>query len=229
VISFNKWNIDMKMLSVTAPILLAAGLSAPPITRAQGTTYVSNLGQPSVGSGAIGSDSWLAVPLFTGTNPGGYLLNFIQLRMNDASGLPSGFTVMLYDAPGYLPGSTLGSLSGSPDPSAAGIYDFTSPSSLILAPQTHYAVVLTAGTPIANGAYEWSLASSYAESGGWVVFFPGAAKSFRSTDGSSWQPSNTGFFQFALNATPVPEPGTLGLIAFGGLCLIWLKNQKSRE
>jgi hypothetical protein len=60
------------------------------------TAYLSNLGQSSTGSLAVGSDSWLAASFGTGTNEGGYELNSIQLAMTDASGNPSGFTVMIY-------------------------------------------------------------------------------------------------------------------------------------
>ena len=51
-------------------------------------------------------------------NGGGYSLNSIQLGMADASGNPSGFTVMLYAQDynhfgGIVPGSSLATLNGS--------------------------------------------------------------------------------------------------------------------
>jgi hypothetical protein len=61
----------MKNLIIGGIIVLAVVLSAPQITQAQGTTYLSNLGEPSTGSLAVGSDSWLAVSFGTGTNVGG--------------------------------------------------------------------------------------------------------------------------------------------------------------
>src|SRR6202044_1757535 len=79
--------------------VLAAGLFVPQTTRAQGTlTYLSNLGQPSVGSEDEASNSWFAADFSTGNNIGGYSLNFIQLGMTNASGTPSGFTVMIYSS-----------------------------------------------------------------------------------------------------------------------------------
>jgi hypothetical protein len=77
-------------------IALAVGLSGPQTGEAQGTTYLSNLGGTSSGSTAVGSDSWLAVSFHTGNNPGGYFLDSFQLGINDETGTPSGFTVMLY-------------------------------------------------------------------------------------------------------------------------------------
>jgi hypothetical protein len=87
--------------------------------------------------------------------------------------------------------------------------------------------VLAAATPVANGAYEWSLAgtSSYNPADQWTSH----GTLYRSSNGSSLTYIPGAYPQFAINATPVPEPGTLGLIALCGLYLIWLKNQKSRE
>ena len=72
---------------------------------------------------------------------------------------PSGFTVAIYpvygfpDAPASL-GSSLGTLNGSADPSTAGVYSYTPTSSLTLLPNAGYFAVLTAGTAVADGAYE---------------------------------------------------------------------------
>src|ERR1041384_3547059 len=114
----------MKKLIISGLTVLAVALSVPQITQAQGTTYLSNLGGTPVNSAAVGSDSWLAASFYTGNNPGGYFLDSFQLRMNDASNSPSGFAVMLYTT-GLFPRSSLGSLSGSPNPSTAGIYTYT--------------------------------------------------------------------------------------------------------
>ncbi|MGA3213100.1 MAG: choice-of-anchor R domain-containing protein, partial [Terriglobales bacterium] len=136
------------------------GLLTPQLLQAQGTTYLSNLDQSSAGSLAVGSDSWLAGIFTTGLNPGGYVLNSIQLAMTDASGSPGGFMVMLY-APaigGILPGSSLGTLNGSLNPVTSGIYTYTPAATLTLAPNVPYSIVLTAGTAVANGAYELSCA-----------------------------------------------------------------------
>ena len=109
----------MKRIIMSGVITFAVVLLAPQFVRAQGTmTYLSNLDQASPGSLAVGSDSWLAALYFAGTNASGYDLNSIQLGMANASGNPSGFTVMLYSyAQGVIPGTNLDTLNGSLNPS----------------------------------------------------------------------------------------------------------------
>jgi hypothetical protein len=211
--------------------IMVLGLFAPQITQAQGTiTYLSNLGQPSTNSAAVGSDSWLAMSFATGTNAGGYALDSVQLAMADGSGTPSDFTVMLYSAiytGVFLPASSLGALNGSTDPVAGGIFTYIDNSSLVLSPNTPYFIVVTAGTPVANGAYEWSRASSayYNPSGGWQApFEPIGAVECKSANGSSWY--GVGIYgQFAIDATAVPEPGVLSLLAMGGLGFLWHRRK----
>lgn len=115
-------------------------------------------------------------------------------------------------------GSSLGTLNGSLDPVTSGIYTYTPAGSLTLAPDQAYCIVLTAGTPVANGAYEWSYAdmNSYNPSGGWS--FIGV---WTSSNGSApWVGSGGTFPQFAINATAVPEPSTLGLLSLGAFFLV---------
>jgi hypothetical protein len=52
-------------------IVFAVALLAPQIAQAQGTIYMSNLGQTSAGTDAVGSNSWMAVYFITGTNADG--------------------------------------------------------------------------------------------------------------------------------------------------------------
>ena len=193
----------------------AAGLLLPEQMPAQGTIYLSNLAQPSGGSVAVASDSWLAQRFLTGTNLDGYALNSIQLLMNQASGSPSGFTVSLSTFNSGVPGSSLDSLSGLA-PSTAGIFTYTA-SSVSLLPSTLYFIVVTATTPIAEGSYYWSKAnaSSFSSSDGWSL----ADFYSSSTDGSNWQLHRLFPLQFAVDATAVPEPGRYAL---AGLGLVWL-------
>jgi hypothetical protein len=69
----------MRRIIINGIMSSVFGLLAQQILQAQGTTYLSNLDQSSVGSLAVGSNSWLAGIFETGTNPGGYVLNSIQL------------------------------------------------------------------------------------------------------------------------------------------------------
>ncbi|HVU07402.1 MAG TPA: choice-of-anchor R domain-containing protein [Verrucomicrobiae bacterium] len=209
-------------------IIFLVALLASRLVQAQGTTYLSNLGQAPVGSNPVGNDSWLAAGFFTGNNVGGYMLNSVQLEMTDASGSPSGFTIMIYDRgdnPNVIvPGSSLGVLSGSADPSTGGIYTYTT-SGLTLSPSTYYYVVLTAGTAVANGAYDWSVmnTASYNPDDSWI-----GSVTLVSHDGSSWGTLPTypqyDFSQFAITATPVPEPSSSWLILFGGGILFYVRR-----
>ena len=206
-------------------VVFAVALLAPQITRAQRITYLSNLGQTSDGNLAVGSNSWVAGGFQTGTNTLGYLLNSVQLGMADASGNPSGLMAMLYTGVGIggiSPGSSLGTLNGSLNPTTAGIFTYTPASSLTLSPHTDYFIVLTAGTAVANGGYEWNFTdtSIYNPGDDWVLSI--AADS---NNGSSWNYILGTFAQFAINATPIPEPGVLGLLGLGGLAFLWHRRE----
>src|SRR5580692_4340595 len=98
------------MKNIVTGIIISAGiLLAPRITHAQGTVYVSSLSPTSTASLPVGSDYWLAAGFFVGNNAGEYVINSVQLAMTDATGDPSGFTVMIYSATiGTNPGSSLG-------------------------------------------------------------------------------------------------------------------------
>jgi hypothetical protein len=219
--------IAMKIIIVTSLIFLATGLSGPQTAEAQGTTYISNLEQSATGSTPIGSDSWFAVGFHTGNNNGGYLLDSIQLSMTDASGAPSSFTVMLYTvgAGSSFPGNSLSSLSGSPAPAVAGIYTYTAPPNLTLMPTVGYFIVLTTGTPVATGACEWSLSGvdSFNPIDRWGI--RSTTPFVESSVGRNWTPVSGTYPQFAINATPVPEPGVLGLFVLGSLSLIWPRRK----
>jgi hypothetical protein len=112
----------MQGMNILTGILLSGlGFFAARPASAQGTLYLSNLAQPSVGSIAVGNDQWVAVRFNTGPASEGYTLDSIQMLMESASGNPNGFNVSLYSYDQQSPGSSLGSFSG-PDPSAGGIF-----------------------------------------------------------------------------------------------------------
>ena len=140
-------------------VVVVVGLLVPHTAWSQGTLYVSSLDQPSAGSAAVGSDSWNGEGFITGSNPGGYVFDSIQLAMTPATGNPSDFMVQLYTsaqyAGGFAPGSSIATLTGSSDPVTAGLYTYTA-SGLTLPSSHMYFIVLTAGTPIASGSYAWS-------------------------------------------------------------------------
>ena len=215
-------------------VVFVVALIFPQIVQAQETTYLSNLGQASIGSVAAGSNSWLAADIITGNNVSGYIFNSAQLAMSDASGNPNNFTVMLYSATtstGVKPGSNLGTLAGSTNPSTTGIYTYTDDSNIILSPNTDYFIVLTAGTAVTNGAYEWSLTDTYSynSSSGWGVGSDEGIIAFflTSNNGSSWN-ADEGNIQFAINATPIPEPSSEMLLGLGGILLLGFGRWKAK-
>jgi hypothetical protein len=194
-------------------VAVLLGLLGAQIGQAQGTLQVSNLGQTPTGSATIGSDSWIAQDFGTLVNaPSTYTLNSIQLLMNPALGNPSGFSVSIYSS--LNPVDNLGSLSGS-NPSAGGIYTYTS-SGITLSAGVDYFVVVTAAAPVALGSYDWSASSGLTENG--TLYIDDAY--FSSSDGSSWMGhGRQNVFQMAIFATAAPEPGTLGLLALGGMLI----------
>jgi hypothetical protein len=217
---------------INGVIVFAVALLAPQILQAQGTmTYLSNVDQASAGSLSVGSDSWLAALFITGTNSSGYTLDSIQLEMTSASGNPSGFTVMIYSKSpsdiGVFPGSSIDTLDGSLNPTTAGIYTYTPALNLTLSASTDYFIVLTAGTTVANGAYDWSFmnTASYNPSGGWL-----GAVTLSSGNGSSlWTRlganSQYDYSEFSIDAIPIPEPCVLALSGLGGLLFLWHRRK----
>ena len=220
----------MKQTIISSLIGFALALLAPQIVQAQGTmAYLSSLDSTSAGSLAVGSNSWWGVYWGTGTNASGYTLDSIQLAMTDATGSPRNFTVMLFEGgefiTGLLMGTNIGTMDGSLSPTTAGLYTFTPASNITLLPRENYEIVLTAGTAVANGAYDWSNAGAYSynESGGWFGSF-----SLASTDGINWNELLHDYPQYAITVTDVPEPGVLSLFGWGGVAFLW-HRRKSNE
>jgi hypothetical protein len=177
----------------------------------QGATVVSNLGQTPVGSMPVAGDAWIAQSFgILATDPNTYNLDSIQLAMDPASGIPGGFSVSIYKGvAGGAPVTDLGTLSG-PDPAAGGIFTYTGTG--IQLTRGQYFVVLTATTPVSQGAYEWSAADSFTSTGVWDI----DDKYYSSGNGSTWLVHlRQDVFQMAINATITPEPATCALFGLG--------------
>jgi hypothetical protein len=187
-------------------LIFAGSLLLPDFLLAQGTLYISNVGQAPSASTAIGSDSWVAQAFNPGTNAGGYLLNSVELLMKAPSGSPSGFSVSIYSSVSGAPGSSLGSLTGAA-PAAGGLFAYSTPG-ITLLPSSRYFVVLTSATAVADGAYFWSATDASAASNGWSI----GPLYFASTDGLTWPEfSRVNTFQVGFYATEVPEPRACAL------------------
>ncbi len=199
--------------------MVLLGLLSAQIGWGQGSiTYVSNLEQPSSGSVSAGSDSLYGANFFTGQNSGGYLLNSIQLAMNDASGSPIGFSVVIYSGidahGGIFPGNIVTTLTGAGNPGVGGTYTYTPVSSLLLSPNMDYFIVVSGATTTANGAYDWSVTQT-GSPGFNGYHWAGETLFAQSNDGLNWNYASGIYGQYSLDATAAPEPGTLGLLALG--------------
>jgi len=167
----------------------------------QGTIYLSNLGESGAGFSVGGGSQQFA----TGLSSNGFALNSVTLVMGAMLDNASNFAVSIFDDNVGTPGNLLGLLNGNSDPRTAGEYAYTN-AGLILASSTTYWIVASCDSSSPNppimppGGYTWqeTLSQNILASGGWSAGI-----------------GNTGFtgttFQFAVNATPVPEPSTCAL------------------
>jgi hypothetical protein len=221
----------MKNLFMSSGLALGIGLCVPQLAQAQGTTtYLTSIGT-SLTTEPVASDSWVAATFQAGDNPGGYVLDSIQLEMANTAGNPTDFTVQLYGLPSNGnpdPGSSLATLSGLSNPTSAGLYAYDA-SGVTLSPDTQYFIVVTSSTPVSSGFYEWGQenpSSNVSAGNGWTE----GAVTFGSSDGSSWNESYSNDPQFALTATAVPEPDTLGLMGLSGLLFFaWRRWQAKTQ
>lgn len=126
---------------------------------------------------------------------------------------------MLYSFVGGLPGQNLGSLAGL-NPSSGGVFTYTA-SGLMLSSLTQYFIVVTASTPVAGGFYNWSFENSGSAYSidRWISGF-----SYLSADGANWTIDSHNV-QFAIYATPIPEPSSTCLILIGSGVLFYARRK----
>jgi hypothetical protein len=212
----------MRKLLFFGLVILVSELFVARIASAQGTQEVSNLGQTPAGSSVLGSDDWVGQGIISGNNPGGYLLNSVQLMLDADPADPGGFEVSIYSSLNGHPENELGNLAG-PDPSAGGLFTYTA-SGLDLSPSTHYFVVVTSATPADQGGYSWRGSAGIILRGNqqWTIDDSYAS----SPNGSSWTVNGGKIdFQMAIFATPAPEPAILALSGLGLACLIFRRRK----
>jgi len=204
--------------------ILMVSLHWTVLGRSQGFPSFSDLALTPSGSTLVSSDSWIGQFFFTGTNTAGYLLNSIQLRMENQTGNPAGFTLSIYSStfsaptpPRVIqPGVNLETLSGA-NPSAAGVHSFSS-TGLFLSNRTAYYLVATASTSSSTGGFLWDHTNEQ-PTAGLDRMATGTGYSY-SIDGVSWEFSRQHYYQFAINVTAVPEPSLLALFGLGALGLV---------
>jgi hypothetical protein len=147
-----------------------AGLLLPQLTRGQSITYLSNTNQAVAGTNTIFPE--LGVQFQTGPNPKGYTFNDVQLSMGNAKGNPTGSLIVSV----YYPSTSIGgpssftdALSGSTNPTTAGIYIYTATSNITLAPETVYYIQVEIGGSDPD-YYEWNYTSTTnaVSMGGWI-------------------------------------------------------------
>jgi len=205
-------------------ILLAACMLLAQEVRAQGTLYLSNLGQGAFGVGT-GNGGWLAQGIETGTDSGGYVLNSVDLGMTTATGTPGGIEVAIYSALNGVPYQNLGTLNGSVNPSSAGVYEYDS-SGIMLAPSTEYFVVAMDATTVSGGYYNWlanAEGASVTSLNDWSI----QGNYGSGNSGSTWAGIRAYGLQTAIYATPVPEPSLWILGAIGTGILVCVRMRRA--
>lgn len=218
--------MSAKLFYYSIFVSVCISLSSEKEASAQGTVYLDHLGSSADTGLGVGSDFWWAVSFETGTTTAGYDLNSIQLRIAGITGTPTGFDVSLYNDNGGEPGSSLQLLSG-PLPTSGGIYTFGA-SAMNLSPSTTYWVVASTPdlTSSGNTVY-WAIdPDSYTSTDGWSM--PTTSSGDSSGDGgTSWADHTGGSpLTLAVDATAVPEPDSLRLVAVA-LIAILLKYRKA--
>lgn len=205
-------------------LIATFGIFAPGHLLAQ-ILYVSNLADADDSGVACDGGSWDAAAFTTGGNPGGYSLDSVQIAIDGILVTDgSGFTLSLYANNAGQPGTSLGVLSGSSNPSVAGTYTYTA-SSLTLTASTSYWIVGQAATAFPNGSFLWgdTTSSSYTSSGGWTI--NNATRDISHDNGSTWTATSVSLLRFDVTATAVPEPQTLALAGLG-LAAAFLHRRK---
>ena len=223
------YKISMKPSTCVLTALLSAyffgGQTSAP---AQGSIFLSDLGETSAGGLAVGLGQSLAQPFQTGTVSMGYELNSVHLLMGSTDTPVGGFYLSLYSDNNGSPGNHLGDLSGTDNPALSGIHTYTA-NGIILSPATTYWIVAADQLVInPGGMYWWEISSSAnftVQSDGWS--FPTSPPYGLILTGSSSQPiegNGLAPLQFSVNASPVPEPYG-GLLTSVWLMVLLLKNR----
>jgi hypothetical protein len=201
---------------VSAAFFILSLEIVPQAVTAQGTVYLSNLGE--TGTGAVVGGGGQSFE--TGGASNGYMLNSITLLMGEFLPNASNFNVSIHTDNSGQAGASIGVLDGNIDPETAGQYVYTA-SGITLNATTTYWVVATCDSSstlppiLPPGGYTWQFTSSpaYTFADGWNI----------DTSLSESLPGSYQMLQFSIDATPLPEPSTLAVLALG--CIYFISRR----
>ncbi len=200
---------------------ISAAVAAAIATAVQAQVVgVSSLGGASVGTIYSSAPRVIGQSFTTDNSAATFSLTTVSLMFFQNTGTIADFSVSIRTNSASLPGTVLGTLTGSVSPTA-GItpqqYDYTS-GGITLAANTTYWVTWGYSTPTGGGTFFGNPQVNTGVTGQWTL-----GNSALSTDGgSNWFPSTSApqVNQIAIQATAtaIPEPGTYAVIA--GLAML---------
>ncbi len=198
-IAANPWTIfpghaplySIKVLPLPPPLTLSAGVGAQTNFAA-----ISNLGQSTSSSAAVGPASPTAISFVTGSREA--LLNTVSVSMQIPQPAPGSFqpfSLSIYDDSGGSPGTSLAVLTGNSYPTNTGVYGYTNTPPLKLAANSRYWIVASAAP--ASRSYSWSLDTSGSVDSGsaWTLGV------MEANFGSGWAVESGFFPKFSLTAS----------------------------
>ena len=200
--------------ALSLAVLVAVAMSSP--ASAAVLTSTLNVGGSSPGiNGNYGN--WFGISFTTDGNP--WTLDNLVLRLENR-GASTSFFAAIHSASGLNPGTLLEALSGSNNP-PTGNSTYTS-TGLALAANTTYFVVTGLSDSGDGGSIRAIQTSLDTEDGPGTI---GDDTRLSQNQGASWASWSGESSRFEVNATQIPEPATLSLVAMGVLGLIARKKR----